>query len=350
MLAGGKYTPHLFEMSRQGDPLDFNYGAEPDDFGAAVAGQLSEAGQLGEPITALIPHSNECLIFGCSSSLWICRGDPAYGGKIDMLSNEIGVLSANSWCRTPEDLLFFLSRDGVYMMAPGCGSIPVSVSREKLPKELLNIDTTAYTVSMAYDVRYRGIHIFVSKNSAATASHWFVDTKVSMYGDATNAAFFPVALGSTSYDPFFVHSRRDAASDYSTVMLGGRDGYVRRYAHNVATDDGTAFTPYVVYGPIRAASNDFSDGMLYDVIGVVAADSGDVKCEVKVGETFEGAFNATALQPPMYWRTTGLQYPQTVRRACKAFCLKVSNGTSGEAWELEGINVTVGDRGRQRKI
>ncbi len=349
VLAGGKYTPHLFEMSRQGNPYDFDYGAEPDDYGAAVAGTLSEAGQLGEPITAIIPHSNECLIFGCTSSLWILRGDPAYGGKIDNLSNEIGVLSATSFARTPEDYLYFLSRDGIFLMAPGCGSIPVSVSREAMPRELLNIDTTTHTVSMAYDVRYRVIHIFVTKNSDTSTTHWWIDTKLTMYGDATNFSPWKVVFGSTTCDPFFVHSRRDNASDYSVVMLGGRDGYIRRFAHNVATDDGTAFTSYVDYGPLRASSNDYSDGMVHDITGIVAADSGDVKCEFRAGETFEGAYNATALTPAIYWRTPGLQYPQTIRRACRAFCIRLSNGTSGEAWEMEGLNVTISDRGRQRK-
>jgi hypothetical protein len=350
VLAGGKYTPHLWEMSRQGDPDDFNYGAEPDDVGKAIAGQTSDAGQLGEPITALIPHNNDCLIFGCSSSLWIMRGDPAYGGQIDNLSRKIGVLTATSWCRTPEDYLFFLGRDGLAMMAPGCGSTPVSVSREVLPKELLNIDTTAYTITMDYDVRYRAIHLCISKNSAATATHWWIDTKVTMFGDATNAAFWKVVLPNTNFDPFVSHSRRNYASDYSDVIFGCRDGYLRRYSHDADTDDGTAFVPYVIYGPVRASSDDYTDGMIHDITADVAQDSGAIKCEVLLGETAETAYASSALQPPIYWRTTGLQYPQTVRRACRNFFLKISAGTSGTAFALEGLRVTVGDKGRQRKV
>lgn len=350
VLAGGKYTPHLWEMSRQGDPNDFDYGSEPDDVGTAIAGQTSDAGQLGEPITALIPHNNDCLIFGCSSSLWIMRGDPAYGGQIDNLSREVGVLTATSWCRTPEDYLFFLGRDGLYMMAPGCGSIPVSASREFLPKELLNIDTTAYTVSMAYDVRYRAIHLFVSKNSAATATHWWIDAKVSMYGDGGNVAFWKVVYPATTLDPFIVHGRRNHASDHSSVVLGGRDGYLRRYSHDLDTDDGTNFASFIYYGPVRASTDDFMDGMLHDIIADVAQDSGDVKCEVLLGETAETAYAATTLKPAIYWRTNGLQYPQTIRRACRTFFLKISNGQNGVAWALEGLRCVVGGKGRQRKV
>lgn len=350
VLAGGKYTPHLWEMSRQGNPLDFDYGSEPDDVGTAIAGQTSDAGQLGEPITALIPHNNDCLIFGCSSSLWIMRGDPAYGGQIDNLSREIGVLTSTSWCRTPEDYLVFLSRDAVSVMAPGCGSIPISISREKIPKELLNIDTTAYTISMAYDVRYRGIHLSVVSNSGSTDSKcFFIDLKLTMYGDAFNVAFFPVSFPSAQA-PFVVHGRRNHASDYSSVVLGGRDGYLRRYSHDLDTDDGTNFTSYIYYGPIRASSDDFMDGMLHDIIADVGQDSGDVKCEVLIGETAETAYASTALSPAIYWRTNGLQYAQTIRRACRTFFLKISNGQNGVAWALEGLRCVVGGKGRQRKV
>lgn len=347
VYAGGKYTPHIWEMSRAGDPLDYDYGADPADPSRAIAGSNSEAGALAEPITALIPHNNVCLIFGCSTSLWIARGDPAYGGQIDRLSNEIGVLSAQSWCYSPEDYLYFLSKDGLYIMAPGCGSTPMSISREKLPKELLNIDTSAYTVTMAYDVRYRGVHIFVSKNSAATASHWFVDTKQTMYGDVPNASFWPVTLGSTNYDPFALHARKNYTSDYSWVILGCRDGYLRRYQHNLAADDGTNFSSHVKYGPLRASTNAYSDGMVYDVTGDVAEDSGDIVVTVAVGETPEDAVNNSACAT-WNWRTPGLQYPQTVRRGGRAYTLTLT-GVPGQAWEIESVACTTGDKGRQRK-
>lgn len=349
IYAGGKYTPHVFEMSRQGDPADFDYGADPQDVGRAVIGTLADAGELGEPITALIPHDQVCLIFGCSTSLWICRGDPAYGGQIDNLSHEIGVVSANAWCYTPDGYLFFLSKDGLYMMGPGCGSTPVSVSRERLPEELISVDTSAYTVSMAYDVRDRGIHLFVTKNTAATAAHWWIDVKLTMHGDATNASFWPVELADTDYDPFICHGRKNYTSDYSWVILGGRDGYLRRFRSNLGADDGTNFESYVDYGPIRLSSNDFVEGVAYDLVGNVASGSGDVAAAVRTGETMEEAFNATAGET-VYWRTAGLQYTHTVRRHGRAAFVRISNGEDGSRWAIEGLMLTRGDGGRQRKV
>jgi hypothetical protein len=349
VLAGGKYDPHLWFMSRQGDPLDFDYGADPEDPGRAISGQVSQAGELGEPITALIPHNSLCLVIGCATSLWIMRGDPAFGGQIDRLNAKIGIISANAWCYSPEEYLFFLSHDGLYMMSPGCGGNPVSVSRERLPKELIGIDTTSYTVSMAYDVRYRGIHIFVSKNSAGTTSHYFVDNKLTKYGDApTGVAFFPTALASTNYEPFVMHSRRNYVSDYSDVILGCRDGYLRRFQHNLYQDDSTEFDSYVTYGPMRAASSDYTDGRLDDVTVSLSGASGDVTLDARVGETFEDAYDATACESATFY-SVGLQYPMTVRRRCRAYCLKFSGAGTNEQWAIESVNVTLSDVGRQRK-
>ena len=358
VYAGGKHTPHLWEMSRQGDPFDYDYGADPEDTGRAIAGSNSLAGQLGEQITALVPHAHECLIFGCTNSIWIMRGDPAAGGRIDRISPQIGILTADSWCYTPSEYLYFLSHDGIYVMPPGCGAMPQSVSRERLPKELVNIDPSLYEVSMSYDVKKRGIHLQVTLKSAATTTHWWIDNLVTKTGDTTNAQFFPVTYGSTSLDAFVSHSRRNYTSSESWVIFGCRDGYLRRYSDSAISDDGTSFTSYVVYGPIRAGSTDFVSGYVQDVVGTLAQESGDVRVDIYAGETYEEAADFT-LTPiaTFYWRAesarrtgkSGLQYPVTVRRSCKAFCIKLSNADTNSGFIMEGLRVTVSDGGLLRK-
>jgi hypothetical protein len=101
VLAGHPAAPHAWYMSRTADALDFDYSADDTDGGRAVAGTQIDGGQIGQPITALIPHSDDYLLIGCLSSLWIVRGDPAMGGSIDNLSHSIGVVSAAAWCAGP---------------------------------------------------------------------------------------------------------------------------------------------------------------------------------------------------------------------------------------------------------
>ena len=81
VLAAGINGEHLFYMSRIGDPYDFDYGeGQP---GSAIAGAPTKAGTLGEPIRALAPWRDDYLLFGCTNSLWVMRGDLGFGGQLE---------------------------------------------------------------------------------------------------------------------------------------------------------------------------------------------------------------------------------------------------------------------------
>jgi hypothetical protein len=156
-LAGAYADPHQWFASRQGDPNDWDY-AETDR-GAAISGSNTEAGRIGEPITALAPHSSNCMLMWGHTSLWLMRGDPAAGGQIVNLSKTIGCVDRKAWCHAPANadgsgpqLAVFLSHDGVYVVPAGCEGdmAPQKLSRLKMPEELLAIDRTTRTVTMAY--------------------------------------------------------------------------------------------------------------------------------------------------------------------------------------------------------
>ena len=170
VLAGAKDNPHLWYMSRQGDALDFD--TSQTDSQTAVAGNNVDAGQVGEPIYAIISHSDDYLVFGSANSLWICEGDPAFGGQIGALSYKIGMVDKQAWCKGPNSELIFLSRDGMYMMPKGVAE-PQSISREKLPRELRDISNDVFNVTMAYDVKDRGIHLYLSNANTQTNTHWW---------------------------------------------------------------------------------------------------------------------------------------------------------------------------------
>lgn len=86
VLAGAEIAPHVWYMSRQGNPNDWDYSQT--DSQRAVAGTSSEAGVPGDPLTALVPHSDDYLVMGCRNSLWRMRGDPAYGGSLGAWVNS----------------------------------------------------------------------------------------------------------------------------------------------------------------------------------------------------------------------------------------------------------------------
>lgn len=338
VLAGGTTTPHGVFMSRQGDPNDWDYSET--DVGAAVSLTLAHAGQMGDVVTCVAPHGDNCLILGGETSLWILRGDPSYG-NLHNLSATHGVIDRGAWCTTPDGLFVFLSQDGVYMVPAGCeaAQAPVSVSREKLPAELLATNKTTHTVAMAYDVVDRGIHIFLTPNTAgSTASgHWFLDWE--------SKAFWQVTLGSTNHEPFAIHARKNWYTTNSGVILGCRDGYIRYHSHSADDDDGTDFSSEVWLGPI-GDSTLFSDTMLAEIAATLGTGSGQVLFEIYQADSPEAAFAGSPIYQS-YW-SYGRNPAEHPRIRGQSLYIRLTNGEDGVAWSWEAGYAVIGRKGKTR--
>jgi hypothetical protein len=154
-------------MSRQGDYDDWDFGKDVEDAGRAVFFQLSEAGEAGEAITALVPHQDAILLAATESTLWIVRGDPAAGGGLKNLSRNVGIVSSAAWCKV-DNTVVFLADDGIYMV-DASGGLPVNLSESRMPEELLDADSAV----LGYQHDDHGVYIFAT-TGAATES-WFFD-------------------------------------------------------------------------------------------------------------------------------------------------------------------------------
>lgn len=343
VLAGDINNPHLWYMSKSGTPTDWDYSPATTTSLDAVSATNSDAGRIGEPVTALVSHSDECMLFGCSSSIWALQGDPQAGGRLIRLSEECGILDRAAWCYDPEGYLYFLSQDGLYMMGPGCGETPTSVSRERLPAELFRIDRTAYTVSMAYDFMARGVHIFVTKNTAGATTHFFIDVKQSSGGDKqgpTTASFWPAtyAAASSVHEPFSLFSRRDyspSTTSLSPVILGCRDGYLRQFDTAVYQDDGTGITWHVDFGPINLGGVG-REGLLDELSVAVAAGSGNIQAAVRTGKTAEEAYSASAFAT-YDLNTAGLNLTHRPRMRGESGLVRFSGNESNTTAALEEV-------------
>lgn len=342
VMAGADIAPHVWYMARKGTETDWDYAQE--DYEAAVAGTASDAGVPGTAILALVPHSQDYLIMGCRNSLWRLRGDPAYGGALDALSRTIGIIGPNAWCISPAGELIFLSLDGVYVLPPGGDSAPISFSRESLPREFLNLNPNTLTALLEFDAHDRGVHIFLTPDSASTRTHWWVDWE--------SKTWWPVALA-TDHDPFATCELNSTAIEDSSVILGCRDGILRRFSNLAGTDCGTTFETYAMMGPIPLAKDGmFGVAMSMECVMAAGAggmsalgDSGDVTWTTHPGATFEDAVNASASDTGTW--SNGLNakdYP-----ACRgqAAMLKIA-GSSGRKWAFEQVILSTRDSGRRR--
>lgn len=333
VLGGAADAPSVWYMSRSSDPNDWDYAADADDGSRAVAGTSTVAGDVGDPLTALIPHADDLLLFGCTSSLWVCRGDPAYGGQIDRVSDAVGVLDKHSWCRTPEGETVFLSLDGIYSLAPGVSSWPTRISRERIPADLLNVDKNLYTVSMAYDVRNRGIHIFLAYTGRDTQKHWWLDW--------STKTFWPVSVPS-AMQPLCMYAHASEDSSRNGVLFGCMDGYIRKPDPASQTDDGTEITSWVMLGPLRLGKIG-KEGLVSEIWATLPQASGQVTWGIKPGVTGEEAYSETALATGTW--TYGMNYRSHPRVRAASVVIKLENAETNRSWSIEEIGIRVDPAG-----
>jgi len=272
---------HVWYASRQSDQTDWDFGADHGDSGRAVAGEVSQAGRIGDVITAMIPNGDSILTIATQNGIWVLRGDPS-DGTLSQLSSEIGILAPGAWAMSPEGLIVFLSNDGVYVMSPG--ERPQRWSAERIPEELRNVSVSANTVSMAYDAHSKGFHLFVTPDNddddaAVSGTHWWLDV--------TNKAFWPVVVPA-AMQPLTV-TRLQGTSGLAEVALGCKDGYVRKFSYDATADDSTDIESHVLLGPFRLAADDMLDAALVEIHGIMADSGGTVTWHTVMADSAETA-------------------------------------------------------------
>src|SRR5207244_7088633 len=91
VVSGVNTDPQNWFMSKQLDPTNWDYSPAVITESQAVAGNNSLAGYVGDVINTMIPWSDDVLIFGGNQSLFQMTGDPMAGGRIDRISDTVGL-------------------------------------------------------------------------------------------------------------------------------------------------------------------------------------------------------------------------------------------------------------------
>ena len=249
---------HNISMSKVGAPLDWSYTALP--VGSAVKLNTTgiDTGRLAEPINALIAHSDDYMVIGALNSLHVLRGDPTYGGQIDRLSSSIGIVAPQAHARGPNGETVILTTDGLYGIPAQISGFPESISRERLPQELRDIDVNNNRILMAYDVRNRGVFIGITPILGSGGTYFWLDWQRRGYHLLSfNASHEPTALAYRTADsPLDQH-----------LLFGCRDGHIRTFNDNAFSDDGVPYKARLLIGPIALGGGGYNDGMLREVVG-----------------------------------------------------------------------------------
>lgn len=248
VLSGNPNYPHQWYMSKIGDPWNWVYSTT--DPLTAVAGNNTDAGEIGDIVRTLIPYGDDYLIFGCANSIHILDGDPASGGSIDELSDTTGIYSWTSWCRDDDGNLYFYGRNGIYLMQGGRGR-PTNISKAHLPKLASDwaVDPTLHRIVMAYDAERKGILIFKTTIADGTCIGYFYSLETQ--------GFYPITLQTQCgvFSAFDYNS--DVVAD-RTLLLGSNDGYIRGFSDVVKDDNVGAGTEPIssYFGTVEKITED----------------------------------------------------------------------------------------------
>lgn len=280
VLSGLASDPYNWFMSKLGNPLDFDYAPTVETELDAVQGGNGFIGKVPDVINCIIPYNDDVLLFGCDHSIWMMSGDPQSGGRLDLVTDTVGIAFGRPWTQLPDGTLMFFSNSGsVYRMAPGGGK-PKNITEENIDPLITPTNLNTHIVRMAYDEQAEGVHMFITPLTTGVATHWFYDIR--------HDGWFKVTYPDNNFNPVSLLIFDGDSPGDRVMMLGGEDGYVRRYSSAVARDDGTVFTSFAILGPIVAEKGRYPT-ILSDVQFIMDDTSGNVIYEIGVGDTAESA-------------------------------------------------------------
>jgi len=334
VLSGLIKDPGTIFMSKVSDPFNFDYAPPlpvPPD--AAWSGNVGPQGKLPDVITALIPYTDDVLIVGTDSSIYLFRGDPNYGGSLDLVTNSIGITWGRAWAMDPQGVVYFFSnRTGIFAFVPGQNPERISMAIDPL---LQTINTGEYSVVLQWNDRLEQLHVWVTLlTTMFPTTHYTWESRSNAWwqDQFENDAHNPLCC--TNFDGNNVEDRQS--------LIGSWDGYVRSISADATDDDGTPITSEVWIGPILTKFND--SVMVKEVQGVLGQNSGDVDYAFYLADTAEEALAASPVATGTW--TAGRNFTDAVRRAGYADYLSL---VSSERWALENIRMVVETKGMVRQ-
>ncbi len=342
--------PHQWYQTRQKNPFDFLYVA--GDAQSPVAGNDADCGEIGDIVKVAIPYHDDYLIYGCANEIWYLSGDAAYGGELNILLEQSGILGDRAWCWDDNKNLYLLCTSGLLRIPIGFQSAE-NLTRELWPNFITDLafDSSIHRIVLAYNPEDHGIHIFRTTLETGACSAWWYDLRVEgIFPDA-----IPTAMGIYCSQYY-----QTGDPSYRRMLVGCADGYIKYFNTATKNDDGTTINSYVGFAPLRLSTHARKDGIIknIDIVSGGGAsngsqsDSNDILCSVHIGRTAEqiiekldggatAAFTKTFTAPG--WNKGSIDR-RTIRGQWAGVVL--SNNTSNESWSMERLMVDVKEAGR----
>jgi hypothetical protein len=342
-------NPHQWSCSRIFDALDWD--TSQTDVGSATISQNTKAGEVGDVITAMIPYKDSYLTWGCANELWILRADPLQGGINTCISKSTGMFSPTSHCWDDQNNLYFLGSDGIYKLSSDAiinAQPPENITKQYIPRLVtaLGLNRRTDRVVMAYDKQRYGIQVCVTQQDGKWAVNFWIDLRTGgLFPDT-----FPV--GQVQSSLYYYNSYNYAERG---LLLGGYDGYIRKYSESTKYDEGNnAINSFVTIGPFVSAKDGTRKKVsIKEVSLTMGEESNGVTVDIYGEESSDSLVNRIKEQQPAKTTKTltgdNLQNTITDKVSAVATAIKISNSQFNESWSIEDTNIVVGDEGSLKK-
>jgi len=343
------FHPNQWYASRIGNPLDWL--VSQSDVGTAVSSQTSEAGVVGDEITAFVPIRDDYMVVGTVNGVHVMQGDPVQVAQMTQLRSATGIFNNTAHCFDDKGNLFFLGNDGIYVLTPNAiinAAPPENLTKDHLPKLISDIGANRRTdrVSMAYDKDRFGLIVQVVQADGAWQACFWVDLRTETWG------IFPEDYG-TSYvgaSAMYFNSRR---ADQRRLIIGGQDGYLRTWDDDQKDDDdtdSTTISSHVVVGPYTPKDDPRSQMKLTELSLKLGTATDGVTVEVYKEKTAQKVLDniaaSTGLSISKTFSYAGLTPSITQAIQGAAIAINIKNVTNGETFNIEQLVGNISDTGR----
>lgn len=347
--------PHQWYLSRQSNPWDWVYGA--DDTQSAVAGNNTDAGEVGDVIVDAFPYKDVYTVFGNASSFWYMTGNPCQGGLIQELDITAGLLGIGAWCWDDADNLYAVTTKGLVKYLSGFTG-QENLTHMKYPDFVKDIafDRATQRMTLSYDRDNNGIIISVTTLDGGVNTNWWYDL--------TSQGLFPESYPTTASIYCSEYFNADAAAD-RTLVFGGQDGNLREFLPTAKSDDDgaadVAIDSYVTFAPIPLSQSPREDGSLSQIDIITGGDNdggtndSDALTMTVFGErtaekVIKSAVNNTGAKLTKVISGAGVQRGSVEKRRVRGRygAIKLRNTTLAQSWALENINFIIKKAGKVR--
>jgi hypothetical protein len=346
VVSGNPEKPGAWYMTRQADPFDLDFTT---DLQSPVSSDNGDYGEIGDIVKALIPYHDDYLIFGCQDSLHYIQGDPKAGGARLVLSDTVGIFGDSSWAFDGDGNLWIYGTGGLSKMAVSTGiSKPVNITNDLIANLTTTIDADPHThkVVMGYDKSRNGIKL-VSTNlsTGANKGYWIQMNPFGIWPESVDST---IAI-------YSMVSHNDTNPDNSALLLGGKDGFVRKEDDATKDDEGTStdltISSEVLLSVIPAGEDSDNKGKILSTTVVTSggASSGSASDTDGVTVSFYKASTIEEVVEDVKDGETAI-YSTTIagsgrsgrikKKICdRAVGIKLSNTTAAQSWSVEEVNI-----------